>query len=109
MIKWPRIVDRLIPFINDPRKRRYYRNWKHARPDEIKRKLDVCRVAILNGQDVARFTWKQDVLWRIDTRRQRGLERRGLLEEVTDWLRIPGILVACAVAVATIVWLFGLW
>ena len=73
------MLDRTFPFIGDPFQRSYYRQWKHARREENARKLDVCRVSIANGIDVTRFTARQAVLWRIDTRRQRRAERRGHL------------------------------
>jgi hypothetical protein len=102
-MQWPKVADSMIPFCGDVGLRKYYLRYRSARPDEIKRKLEVCRQAILNGHDVDRFTRKQEVLWYIDTRRQARLHRREAVKEALDWLKIPGLVVAAGTAVAMIV------
>jgi hypothetical protein len=102
---WLAITDRLCPFIHDSEQRGWYRERKHARPDEIARKLHVRRVNILNGNDVPRFTREQEVLWRIDIRRQRRSDRRGHITEALAWLGAPAALVAGHVGIATLLWI----
>ena len=68
-MKRTRFLDWFFPFWSDPELRHYYLDYKHERPDEIKRKREVCRTNIIDGNRVESYGRKQKVLRYIDAQR----------------------------------------
>lgn len=87
LLRW-NWVDSFIPYWSDPELRWYYKRYRFADDEELRRKLDVCRRAILRGNRVDSFNRKQDVLWAITTKRERTGQRRAWLAELTGWTKL---------------------
>ena len=97
--------DRIFPFWSDKDLRWFYRRYKYERPDQIARKREVCRRAVLKGHRVDSFKRKQEVLWFIDVKAEKRRRRREFREEFFGWLTLPG-LIGGALAGAWAVWQF---
>ena len=83
--------------------RRYYLDYRHERPDEIKRKRQVCRENIISGNRIEDFKRKEKVLRYIDARR---VIHETQMERVNFWLKalaIPGAVLATMGAIV------GIW
>lgn len=96
-------LDWLFPFWSEPKLRSYYVDYRAKREDEIKRKLEVCRKAIIAGDPKGKFARKQTVLWAIDKKLERIRRRRDLLKELLLWLAVPAAILASLSAIV------GIW
>ena len=85
-MNWPNFLDRLLPFFNEPLQRGAYHRWKHMPSQQILRELEIRRLAVSKGEEVERLTLEQEVLWRIEVRRQRRIERRADMNSLLIWL-----------------------
>ena len=102
--RW-KIFDCILPFWSDRNLRWFYGRYKYERPDQIARKREVCRKAVLKGHRVDSFKRKQEVLWFIDVKAEKRRRRREFREEFFGWLTLPG-LIGGALAGAWAVWQF---
>ena len=97
-------LNRFFQFWSDPELRTYYLDYKAVDYDEVLRKREVCRKAILRGRRVESFTRKQGALNQVIRYHERRRRRQELPTELIKWTTWVGLLIGLPGLVAAAVW-----
>ena len=86
--KW---IDHFVRYWSDPYRRQFFKRYEHMPDHELDRKRNVSRENIRKGHRVEHYKRKHEVIWAIQSRRERKQHKRARRAEARALIGLIGV------------------